>query len=83
MTTTRVILTYKDYAALPADGKRYELHEGELSMTPAPSPKHQLVIGNLFALLRQHIKANGLGEILLAPIDLILSNSTIIQPDIV
>jgi hypothetical protein len=28
MTPTRVILTYKDYAALPADGKRHQLHEG-------------------------------------------------------
>ena len=32
---TRIILTYEDYAALPDDGKRYELHEGELSLDPA------------------------------------------------
>jgi hypothetical protein len=32
--TTRVRLTYEDYAALPDDGRRYELHEGELSVTP-------------------------------------------------
>jgi len=31
--TTRVVLTYRDYAALPNDGRRYEIHEGELSLT--------------------------------------------------
>ena len=40
--SARVVLTYKDYEALPPDGRRYELHEGELSVTPAPSPQHQL-----------------------------------------
>ncbi len=34
MDTQRVILTYQDYEALPADGRRYEIHEGELSVTP-------------------------------------------------
>ena len=25
----RIVLTYRDYDALPADGRRYELHDGE------------------------------------------------------
>ena len=33
---TKIVLTYEDFATLPDDGKRYELHEGELSVTPAP-----------------------------------------------
>lgn len=80
---TRVILTYKDYEALPADGRRYELHDGELSGTPAPSPTHQRVSSNLFAALRHYVKTHGLGEILYAPIDCILNDITIVQPDIV
>jgi Uma2 family endonuclease len=80
---TRVILTYKDYEALPADGRRYELHEGELSVTPAPSPRHQEVSGNLFDLLRHHVHMQGLGKVFYAPIDCILSETTIVQPDIV
>ena len=36
MSQHRVILSYEDYAALPSDRRRYELREGELSMTPAP-----------------------------------------------
>ena len=32
---TRAVLTYDDFAPLPNDGKRYELHEGELSVSPS------------------------------------------------
>ncbi|MBI3636139.1 MAG: Uma2 family endonuclease [Candidatus Rokubacteria bacterium] len=77
-----VVLTYRDYAALPNDGKRYEIHDGELSVTPAPGTRHQRVIGALFAGLRAHVIAHGLGEVFVSPFDVILSNSTIVQPDI-
>ena len=80
---TRVILTYKDYEALPADGRRYELHDGELCVTPAPSPRHQEVSGNLWEALRQHVRARGLGKVFYSPIDCLLSETTIVQPDIV
>jgi Uma2 family endonuclease len=80
---TRVILTYKDYEALPADGRRYEIHEGELAVTPAPSPKHQQVSRNLAFLLHNYVKTQGLGQLFYAPIDCILSDITIVQPDIV
>lgn len=83
MATQRVILTYKDYEALPADGRRYELHEGELSVTPAPSPRHQRLLGNLYMLLGQHVNASGAGELFFAPIDCILSDTTIVQPELV
>ena len=48
--TSRITLTYEDYAALPDDGKRYELHEGELSVTPAPGTRHQQILVNLTVL---------------------------------
>ena len=83
MPGERVILTYKEYEALPADGRRYEIHNGELSVTPAPSPHHQRMIGDLYTILRQHVKSGGLGEVLLSPIDCILSDITIVQPDLV
>jgi hypothetical protein len=54
---SKIILTYDDYAALPDDGLRYELHEGELSVTPAPGARHQLVIGNLRRKLARTIEA--------------------------
>ena len=79
----RTILTYKDYEALPADGRRYELHEGELSVTPAPSPKHQQISLNLSVILHGHVHSRRLRRVLPAPIDCILSDTTIVQPDLV
>ncbi|HAM54316.1 MAG: hypothetical protein A2X51_04745 [Candidatus Rokubacteria bacterium GWC2_70_24] len=80
---TRVILTYADYAALPDDGRRYELHAGELSVTPAPGTRHQIVSANLFEILRHHVRARSLGQVLYAPVDCIMSDITVVQPDIV
>ncbi len=83
MAKRDVVLTYEDYAALPADGRRYEIHDGELSVTPAPSPGHQRISRNLFRILDHHVMTNGLGEVLYAPLDVILSESCIVQPDLV
>jgi Uma2 family endonuclease len=80
---TRVVLTYRDYEALPADGRRYELHDGELLVTAAPGLPHQRLVGNLFVLLRQHVQAHGLGEVFVSPVDCILSDTTVVQPDVV
>jgi len=80
---TRVILTYADYAAIPNDGRRYELHEGEVSVTPAPSPKHQEVGFRLAVQLHQHVMERNLGKIWVSPIDVILDVATVVQPDIV
>jgi len=57
--SARVILTYDDYAALPDDGRRYELNEGELIMMPSPRPRHQVVIGNLHMLMAEHVRGHG------------------------
>jgi len=46
MAATRIVLTYADYAALPDDGRRYEIREGKLSVTTTPGTKHQEVTGN-------------------------------------
>jgi Uma2 family endonuclease len=79
----RTVLTYRDYAALPDDGQRYELHDGELSMIPAPGTRHQRAIGALHVLLRAHVEAHRLGEVFLSPVDCILSDTTVVQPDLV
>ena len=79
---TRALLTYSDYAALPDDGRRYELHQGELSVTPAPGTRHQRAIIALGSRLYEHVRARGLGEVFVAPADCILSNVTVVQPDI-
>jgi Uma2 family endonuclease len=78
-----LFLTYRDYAALPADGRRYELHDGALSVTAAPGTRHQRVSRNLLEVLSAHVKSRRLGEVLFAPFDVILSDRTVLQPDIV
>ena len=79
----RTALTYADYAALPDDGRRYELRDGELSLTPAPGTKHQGVLRDLLVILNEHVTRGRLGVVYPAPVDCILSDTTVLQPDIV
>jgi Uma2 family endonuclease len=78
----KIVLTYEDYVALPNDGKRYEILEGELTVTPAPSTKHQTASVNLLVLLSQYIKERDLGKLFHSPIDLILESTSVLQPDL-
>ena len=84
--TVRTLWTYEDYAAMPDDGKRYEIHDGELCEMTSPSLLHQIACGNLSDVLRAHVKARRLGIVLFAPFDVILSarqtETTVLQPDI-
>lgn len=74
--------TYDDYANLPDDGSRYELANGVLElMSPAPTPKHQVIGSQLWLALTNSCKSDYL--IFLSPIDLILSATEVRQPDIV
>lgn len=77
------MLTYRDYEALPNDGRRYEIHDGELSVTPAPSPSHQRFSRELFVVLNAYVRDHRIGEVFYAPIDVILADTSIVQPDIV
>ena len=76
-------LDYGDYAAIPPDGKRYELLEGELYVTPAPSPLHQRVSKRLQRQLEAYFEGRSLGEVFNAPIDVILTPHDVFQPDLV
>jgi Uma2 family endonuclease len=79
----RDLLTYDDYVTFPdSDGIRKEIIEGELFMSPAPAIKHQLILKRLSQLLDQFVQRKGLGEVLIAPCDVIFSNINILQPDI-
>jgi Uma2 family endonuclease len=77
-----VILTYDDYRRLPEDGRRYELLEGNLHVTPAPLTIHQRVSRNLEFVLHEHVRNRDLGEVLDAPVDVILGRTTVLQPDL-
>ena len=76
-------LTYADYCALPEDGRRYEILDGALVVSPAPVPRHQGASIHLSALLHRYVRQRRLGRVYTAPIDVLLSPTTICQPDIV
>lgn len=76
-------LTYEDYLYLPEDGQRHEILDGEHAVSPAPTPRHQLVVFRLLLLLGNWIVGRRLGQLLPAPIDVVLSPSDVVQPDLV
>ena len=76
-------LTYADYARIPDDGKRYEVLEGGLLVTPAPNIPHQRASKRIQRQLEDYFESRGLGEIFNAPVDVILSDHDILQPDLV
>lgn len=76
------LVTYDIYADMPDDGKRYEVDDGQLElMSPAPAPKHQLVINEIVFKLNQSCRSDYI--IFTAPVDVILSKIEVRQPDIV
>lgn len=83
MPDQRVKITYDDYAALPDDGKRYQVLDGELVMTPSPSLRHQRIVFRLAKILDRHVSALSLGEVFISPIDCILDTWTVLGPDVV
>lgn len=70
--------TYKDYLLLPED-KRYEIIERDLYLVPSPFTKHQMISINLVHILLEFVRQKGLGKILYAPCDVILSEYDIVQ----
>jgi Uma2 family endonuclease len=68
--------------ALPADGNRYEVLDGTLLVSPAPSFRHQRAVGLLFEIVAPYTRTNGIGETLMAPADIELSPTRLVQPDV-
>jgi Uma2 family endonuclease len=68
--------------ALPDDGRRHEVLDGELFVTPAPSWRHQEVIEALYPKLRDYVVKHGLGWAKLSPADIVFSPRRLLQPDL-
>ena len=73
--------TYEDYLHFPED-KRYEIIDGEIYMVPSPGEAHQDVCANLAFVLRVFVKENALGKVYFAPLDVVFSETDVVQPDI-
>lgn len=73
-------LTRADLDEMPDDGHRYELIDGALVVTPAPSWQHQRVVTRLWALLAKACPPEL--EVFVAPLDVVLGVHTVMQPDV-
>jgi Uma2 family endonuclease len=68
--------------ALPDDGRRYELIDGELVVTPAPRGLHQAALMALIGRLKPFVDESGVGQVLMSPADITLGEDEILQPDL-
>lgn len=71
----------QDYEGLP-DETRCELLYGRLYMSPSPNPRHQVVVAAVWAALHQIARATG-GIAFVAPLDVILADHSVVQPDVI
>ncbi len=84
MPKTTIKFTYEDYKNLPeSETKRYELIEGELLMVPSPTFEHQDISANLEFALAKFVREHKLGKVLNAPLDVVLDDENVVQPDII
>ena len=74
--------TDQDLWALPDDGNRYDIVDGELLVTPAPATRHQAVVLEFGAELRGYARTSG-GIAFVAPYDIRFSNRRVVEPDVV
>lgn len=74
--------TYEDLQAIPPDRNRYEIVDGELIVTAAPVPLHQRIVLKLGSKLLDYVEKHLLGEVYVAPLDIVFARSTVLEPDL-
>ena len=78
---SQIKFTYEDYKHTPED-KRYELLDGELIMVLAPRTAHQRTSRDILIPINTFVAENDLGEVFIAPCDVVLSDTDVVQPDL-
>jgi Uma2 family endonuclease len=74
--------TVDDYLLLGEMNTPCQLINGELIMSPSPRPYHQLVLGNLYDVIKAYGRKKG-DTVFFAPIDLYIDNKNVFQPDLI
>ena len=84
MPATHSDWTVEMLDALPDDGQRYEIIDGELFVTPAPSDVHQYVVGELLVRLLAYLRGSHVGHPVTSPADVRREDRrrNRVQPDI-
>jgi Uma2 family endonuclease len=73
-------LTYTDLLEMPDDGTRYELIDGEAYVIPSPDAEHQTVLLQLATRLHEAVRDGS--TVFVAPLDVVLADDTVLQPDV-
>ena len=78
---SKLKFTVKDYMSTP-EGTRYQLLDGEMILAPSPTQKNQSLLANLYRLVYGFVAEAELGRVWFAPLDVVLSNNDVAQPDL-
>ncbi|MFD9894834.1 Uma2 family endonuclease [Amycolatopsis sp. NPDC059027] len=73
-------MTVRDLEGMPEDGRRYELIDGMLHVSPAPGTRHQMIVALLHSVL--HTACPWEFEVFLAPLAVRIGDSLELQPDV-
>ena len=76
-------LTYEDYLQFPEDESRHEIIDGDHYVSAAPFVPHQRILKRLMVQLYRKFEETGLGEVLPAPVAVVLSRTDVVEPDLV
>jgi Uma2 family endonuclease len=82
MVTTILRKTIDDLHAMPNDGRRYELIDGEIVVSASPSEPHFWVVRRLFLLLLPFDDIHKRGWLYFAPLEVHLPAGDVVQPDL-
>ena len=77
-----LFMTAGEFLRLPETNLPVQLLKGWVVRDPAPFVPHQILVGRLHLLLHRGIAEPGHGVVLLAPADVVLSDDTVLQPDL-
>jgi Uma2 family endonuclease len=81
--TSAARLGYADLVAWPDDGRRHELIDGDHWVMPSPLTSHQRIVVRLCTSLSAYLAEWPAGEVLVAPVDVVLSPHDVVVPDLI
>jgi len=82
MATAARRWTVEMVRSLPDDGNRYEVVDGILLVSPAPSWPHQNAVGELHVLLSSYLRDHPIGHAMVAPADVEYDNENMVESDV-
>ena len=74
--------TAEQIRALPDDGLRHEVVDGEHLVSPSPRPLHQAAVAELMWWLDRYVREHRLGRLWTSPADIELDRKSLVQPDV-